>query len=122
MPSLFDSVVLDKSVAPPSQPGYTAASAVQHPFEPLPEPPAPLPVPPKKDFLRALVVLVGALLLGLVLAAVYHWRPRQDVQPKAETAILYEPLEKVGGATEQGGGGKYHRVLDRIRAWKAKRK
>jgi hypothetical protein len=80
-------------------------------------------VPPKKDFLRALVVLVGALLLGLVLAAVYHWRPRQDVQPKAQTAIQYEPLEKVsGGATEQGGGGKYHRVLDRIRAWKAKRK
>lgn len=122
MPTLSERTVLDNSVAPSSQPGYTAGSVVQHPFEPLPEPPAPKTVPPKKDFLRALVVLVGALLLGLVLAAVYHRRPGQDVQPKAQTAILYEPLEKVGGATEQGGGGKYHRVLDRVRSWKARRK
>jgi hypothetical protein len=122
MPSLFDPPVLDKSVAQPSQPGYHKASTVQHPFEPLPEQPSPEPVPPKKDFLRALVVLVGALVLGTVLAGFLIWRPGQDVQPKAQTAIIYEPLEKIGGATEQSGGGKYHRVLDRIRSWKARRK
>jgi hypothetical protein len=122
MPSLFERIVLDKSVADTAKPGYHTGTAVQHPFEQPPEPQAPESVPPKKDFLRALVVLVGALALGIVLAGLLVWRQGQDVQPKVEPTIQYEPLEKVGGSEDKGGGGKYHRVLDRIRAWKSRRK
>ena len=70
------------------------------------------------------VALLVALLLGLLLAAAFHWRQGQDVQPEAKATIEYEPLAAVskgqGSAPKEDTGLK--RLLDRVRSWKGKRK
>jgi len=116
--------VLDKSVAPSGRAGYDLGGAVKHPFDDSPktQPPAPAVVSPQRDGWILGGLLLLALLLGLVVTAAYLRRTGQDVQPKEKTAtIQYEPLEKTSAPATAGGGERYKKALDRIRAWKSRR-
>jgi hypothetical protein len=87
-----------------------------------PAPAEPVQVESKREVRRVIVVLAAALLAGVLLACAWHWRPGQDVQPKEQATIEYEPLANTGGSAGEGGESRYHRVLDRLRAWRSRRK
>jgi hypothetical protein len=115
--------------------------AIHHPFDPPKvrvglfdrpvQAPAPAPVEPPARTQNGTVewarkniwfLLVAALALGVVPAVIIAYGWLKDEKPKDQEVIEYEPLEEVtaeGG--EAGGGGKYGRMLDRARAWRARR-
>jgi hypothetical protein len=92
--------------------------------------PAPAPVePPARkqevsvEWARKNVwfLLVAALALGVVPAVIIAYGWLTDEKPKDQEVIEYEPLEEVTAEGGGAGGGRYGRVLDRARAWRARR-
>jgi hypothetical protein len=92
--------------------------------------PAPAPVePPARkqevsvEWARKNVwfLLVAALALGVVPAVIISYWWLTDEKPKDQEVIEYEPLEEVTAEGGGAGGGRYGRMLDRARAWRARR-
>lgn len=101
--------------APPEVRVSAPARVVEQPPEGKPE---PVPVMARD---KVWLVLMAAFVVGVVPAAFIAYGFLTDEKPKDQTFVEYEPLEKIEAEGDAESGRRYGKVLDRARAWRARR-